>query len=111
MDALFRIQYGKSRHLHLCKSEVCCYSLKKRGSFRLWDMQALQGDIAVKEDALGKGAQTHQLLQAETDRLRTAYEQERDTAHLLQQDNTAVISKLNSKEQVRLIVSLDHCIA
>ena len=68
------------------------------------DLQALQGDLAVKEDALGKGAQTHQLLQAETDRLRKVYEQERDTTHLLQQDKTAVTLKLKAKAQVRFCV-------
>ena len=78
--------------------------LMKRIFFPSWDVQALQGDVADKEDALGKGAQTHQLLQAETDRLRKAYEQEWDTAHLLQQDKTAVTLKLKAKEQVRLCV-------
>ena len=91
-------------HEHMCKSEVCYSSAIKKGPSPSWDMQALQGDVAVKEDALGKGAQTHQLLQAETDRLRKAYEQERDTAHLLQQDKTAVISKLKTKEQVPFCV-------
>ena len=91
-------------HAHRRKSEVYNLSNMKR---RFFLSQALQGDLAVKEDTLDKGVQTHQHLQAETDRLRKAYEQERDTAQLLQQDKSTLILKIKAKEQVHCYARFD----
>lgn len=105
MEVLFQDLVWQLQCMGACDSlRSIIVSLMKRNFFPSWDVQALQGNVAVKEDALGKGAQTHQLLQAETNCLRKAYEQERDTVHLLQQDKTAVTSKLKAKEQVRFCV-------
>ena len=75
-----------------------------------WTAQALQGELEVKCDALDKGTQTHQLLQAEIDRLRKAYEEERDTAQMLQQDKSTLNLKIKAKEQVHFCAHR-HCSA
>ena len=62
--------------------------------------QALKADAEVKEGVLERAAETQQCLQAELDRLKKAYEQERELVKTHLEDTASWMSKTKTKEQV-----------